>query len=261
MLNRVHSYYHHIKDFNNSTRHLTRIERSIYLDAIHLYYDIEQPLPTDDIPRLERKLLCNTDDEKKALSYILREFFEATDAGFYHERCEIELDKYRANTSAKARAGKASAAARKKKSATRRKQKGTGVEQVLDECGTGEQLTSNHKPVTSNHNNNDVPPEHLPESVVVSYSQILDLYHTILPELPRMLKLTPARKGQINQRHTQDLKTLEKWEEFFIAVSRSDFLMGRRPGTGDKPPFMADLEWITKQGNFAKIAEGRYHRG
>ena len=94
-------YPHHIKDFNNSTRHLTRVERSVYRDAIELYYDTESPL-IDDIDKLSRRLLATSDEEKTALKDILNEFFELTEDGYYHDRCDKEIAKYRANTSAKA---------------------------------------------------------------------------------------------------------------------------------------------------------------
>ena len=40
-------YPHHIRDFNQATRHLTRIERSVYRDLMDLYYDTELPLMLD----------------------------------------------------------------------------------------------------------------------------------------------------------------------------------------------------------------------
>ena len=132
-------YPHHIGDFNNATRHLTRVERSVYRDAIELYYDTETPL-TSDIERLQKRLICDTEEEKKALRFVLSEFFFATDEGFRHERCEAEIEKYHANTSAKARAGIASAA--------KRKQKSTHVEHVLSVC------TTNHEPITNNQEPN-----------------------------------------------------------------------------------------------------------
>ena len=45
-------YKKHIGDFNNATRHLTRVERSLYSDAIELYYDTESVL-TSDIKKLD----------------------------------------------------------------------------------------------------------------------------------------------------------------------------------------------------------------
>lgn len=133
-------YLRHIGDFNNATRHLTRVERSVYSDAIELYYDTEQPLQCVDTVALERRLLCRSDDEKQALQAVLAEFFVLTDAGYTHARCDAEIAKYRANTSAKARAGIASAAARKQNS-TADQQKSTPVEHT----------STNRKPLTDNH--------------------------------------------------------------------------------------------------------------
>ena len=133
-------YLRHIGDFNNATRHLTRVERSVYSDAIELYYDTEQALQCADIGKLERRLLCVTDDEKQALKDVLSEFFVLTDAGYTHSRCDAEIAKYRANTSAKARAGIASAAARKQNS-TPTQQNSTPVEHT----------STNRKPLTVNH--------------------------------------------------------------------------------------------------------------
>jgi len=147
-------YPHHIKDFNHSTRHLTRVERSVYRDATEHYYVTEQPL-TLDKNRLAKKLLCRTDEELEALNSILDEFFDETEDGFYHERCDEELEKYKSNISAKAKAGKASAAARKKRAEKRRAKKPTKPEQIKtsDEQPLSNRSTpvNNHKPITNNH--------------------------------------------------------------------------------------------------------------
>lgn len=85
-------YQHHIGDFNNATRHLTRIERSIYRDMIELYYDMEGPLMTD-INQLNRRVMARTDEEKEAVATILSEFFRGTEDGWRHERCDDEINK------------------------------------------------------------------------------------------------------------------------------------------------------------------------
>lgn len=90
--------------------------------------------------------------------------------------------------------------------------------------------------------------------------QIVNLYHEVLPTLSRVEKITTARQGYIRQRWLNDLTTLEEWRNYFQDVKASDFLMGRVNGSGDKPPFRADLEWLCRPGNFAKVAEGKYHR-
>ncbi|WNO60423.1 YdaU family protein [Rheinheimera sp. MMS21-TC3] len=148
-------YPHHIGDFNNATRHLTRVERSLYRDLIELYYDTEQPLPADDYDRLARRVIAVTEEEKSALQYVLDEFFTLEDGVYKHERCDIEIEKYRNVSSAKARAGKASAEARKKKAAPKKKKATsdsehnlTGVEQVLNVCATNQEpRTKNQEPI------------------------------------------------------------------------------------------------------------------
>lgn len=145
----MHFYPHNIADFNNATRHLTRVERSVYRDSIEMYYDTEQPL-AGDVSLLARKLLCRSDEEKQALETVLAEFYTLVDGVYRHARCDIEIEKYRANSSAKARAGKASAEARQQKAKDKNEQKSTGAEHVLNVCGTGKQLTNNQEPITSN---------------------------------------------------------------------------------------------------------------
>jgi uncharacterized protein YdaU (DUF1376 family) len=88
----VNFYPHHIGDFNNATRHLTRIERSIYRDMIELYYDTENPL-VSDIALLCRKLLARTEDEINAVKNLLIEFFEESPEGWFHTRCAEEIEK------------------------------------------------------------------------------------------------------------------------------------------------------------------------
>jgi len=90
------------------------------------------------------------------------------------------------------------------------------------------------------------------------YQKIIDLYHEHCPTLPRFEILTTARKTQIRARWRED-SDLDGWANYFMAVSRSPFLTGQVPGRNDKP-FLADLEWLTKEANMAKVIEGKYHR-
>ena len=73
--------------------------------------------------------------------------------------------------------------------------------------------------------------------------------------------LPPSVRARIRQRWREDLPSLEHWENFFAFVRDSRFLMGKSAPNGNRPPFVADLEWLTRPSNFAKIAEEKYHRG
>jgi 5-methylcytosine-specific restriction endonuclease McrA len=89
--------------------------------------------------------------------------------------------------------------------------------------------------------------------------KIVDLYHELCPSLPRVQKLTPARQQAIRARWRNDLPTLDDWSRFFAVVSESKFLTGQAPPTGGRSkPFLADIDFLTKQGNVVKIMEGKY---
>lgn len=147
----MNHYPHHIGDFDRATRHLTRIERSVYRDLLDLYYDTESRL-TLDIAALCRKIIARSNEESTAVEQVLNEFFEKTDTGYWNERCEIEIEAYRNHCSQKALAGKASAA---KKAAARQQAingKSTAVEQPLNSVATaGNGESTNHEPLTNNH--------------------------------------------------------------------------------------------------------------
>lgn len=142
-------YPHHISDFNNATRHLTRVERSLYRDLIELYYETEKPLLLD-VSALCRRIVANeclTDVER-----LLNEFFTETPIGWYHARCEEEISKYQANNSQRAQAGKASAAKKALKKQQALNGKSTTVEAPFNDKSTEKQNQSTNQPI------NQLPP-------------------------------------------------------------------------------------------------------
>ena len=91
------------------------------------------------------------------------------------------------------------------------------------------------------------------------FSEIVALYHQHCPSLAQVAKLTPARQEQIRARWRNELPTLEQWAEYFQAVEASDFLTGRVPPSGGRQkPWKADIDFLIKQGNVVKMAEGKY---
>ena len=88
------------------------------------------------------------------------------------------------------------------------------------------------------------------------HQEIIALYHEVLPQCPQIRDWTPARAVQLRARWNEDPKrqSLTYWRQFFEYVASCDFLVGR----AGKNPFFADLEWMTKSGNFTKIREAKY---
>jgi DNA-binding MarR family transcriptional regulator len=87
---------------------------------------------------------------------------------------------------------------------------------------------------------------------------VVELYHKHLPDSPAVRKLTKAREAQIKARLKTDLKTVEAWVEFFKYVADSDFLTGQAESHNGRKPFVANLEWLTRESNFVKVIEGNY---
>lgn len=105
------------------------------------------------------------------------------------------------------------------------------------------------------------------------HGRIVDLYHETLPTCPRCLELNDTRQGyirarwryvweQLGQRKkpraTEDI--LASFRGYFEHVAKSPFLTGRAEASGGRPPFQADLEWLMRPTNWAKVREGKYHR-
>lgn len=89
------------------------------------------------------------------------------------------------------------------------------------------------------------------------HSKIIDLYHEILHELPRvsadLWKTSESEKHlRVRWKESKERQDIAWWSTFFEIVSTSDFLMGR------KTDFQANLRWLVKKSNFLKVLEGNY---
>jgi uncharacterized protein YdaU (DUF1376 family) len=143
----MHYYQHNIGDFDKATRHLTRLERSIYRDLIELYYDTEMQLNAD-IKHLCRKVLANSNEEATAVEQVLNEFFTKTPDGWYHDRCEEEIERFKSNISQRAEAGRKSAAVRQQKRQRALNGRSTGEQQSSNDAPTNQEpLTINQEPL------------------------------------------------------------------------------------------------------------------
>ena len=150
----MHYYQHHIGDFIKATARLTDGQSMAYLRLLWMYYDSEKPLKPDS-----KVLAFQIGSTIEETELLLESFFWLAESGWHHTRCDEEIAEYRAFLAKKSNAGKASAERRKNISAT-------DVEQVLDECATTEQLTTNH--ITNNQKKKTVAPKVArPESVSV----------------------------------------------------------------------------------------------
>lgn len=94
------------------------------------------------------------------------------------------------------------------------------------------------------------------------HQQIIDAYHELLPTCTPVRVWNDQRKALLRQRWREDAKRqrIEWWRKFFAYVADSEFLTGRGQTIPGREPFVADLEWLIRPQNFAKVVEGKYHR-
>ena len=244
---RMHYYQFNIGDYASHTRHLNVVEDCAYRRLLDFYYLHEKPIKQHDIARQ-----INMREHEQEVLSVLNEFFLSTDQGFVSPRANKEIEHFHSRIEQASKAGKASA------------------ERRFNARSTDVQPTNNQEPITINHKPDisiSPPSGELPSC---NHQGVIDLYHKHLPTLRRIEVWNETRKGYLRQRwrevgdelaKTKEIQSsdiLGWFAEFFEHINQSKFLTGR---VNDKSgrSFVADLEWILKPSNFAKIVEGKYH--
>jgi uncharacterized protein YdaU (DUF1376 family) len=252
----MHYYQFNIGDYLSHTKHLDLMEDLAYRRLLDLYYLHERPL-NSGIASVARQIGMR--DHENEVKSVLEEFFHLSDDGWINHRADKEIKHFHGKIDQASRAGKASA------------------ERRMSGRSTDVQLTNNHKPIT----NNQIKPSICPPDVELepapikklpecNHKAVIELYHENLPTMRRVEVWNETRAGYLRQRWREVATELAQekaievgdvlnwWAEFFQSVGKSRFLTGR-VNSKDGRAFVADLEWILKPTNFAKIVEGKYH--
>lgn len=80
----MHFVNHNFTDIDFETKHMSRIEKTIYFDLRSLYLSEEKPIDGSDMELLQRRLNVKDEDEKAALAFVLKDKFKK--AGKYYKR-------------------------------------------------------------------------------------------------------------------------------------------------------------------------------
>lgn len=80
----MHFVNHNFTDIDFETKHMSRIEKTIYFDLRSLYLSEEKPIDGSDMDLLQRRLSVKDEDEKAALAFVLKDKFNK--AGKYYKR-------------------------------------------------------------------------------------------------------------------------------------------------------------------------------
>jgi len=90
----------------------------------------------------------------------------------------------------------------------------------------------------------------------VPYNEIVASYHEHCPSLPRVLKITDARKKQIAARWKDNKENITVFADFFQRIEKSDFLTNK--SNTNRNGWICTMDWILNDQNMTKILEGRY---
>jgi uncharacterized protein YdaU (DUF1376 family) len=290
----MHFYQHHIGDFNSATRHLTRIERSVYRDLLDLYYGTERQL-TLDRTALCRRVIASSNEESTAVEQVLNEFFTETPTGWFHARCEAEIEAYKANSSQRAVAGKASAEAKRRKKLQAMNGEATPVEQPLSFVATADNGASTNHNHNHNHNHkhnhkhnhintdmssSDDKPNQNSESTTpgkqkkeippLDYEGLKAAYHAACPSLPN-IRVDDDRRRRLarnwwvftltsvkadgERRATTASAALDFARRFFERAEKNDFLTGRQNVSGPHAKWRADFDFLCSDKGIKHVLE------
>ena len=83
-------YPFHPGDYLRDTAHLEPMEDLVYRRLLDLYYLTEAPIPLET-QQVSRRLRLGFD----VVEMVLNEFFNRTDDGYIHKRCDAEIANYR----------------------------------------------------------------------------------------------------------------------------------------------------------------------
>jgi uncharacterized protein YdaU (DUF1376 family) len=250
----MHYYQLNIGDYKSHTNHLDLLEDLAYRRLLDLYYLHERPL-NSSISVVARQIGMR--DHETQVQIILEEFFYLSVDGWTNLRADREIQHYHGKIEQASRAGKASA------------------ERRMSARLTGVQLTNNQEPINNKQINTNICPldselgltKKLPDC---EHKGVIELYHQWLPTLRKVEVWNATRQGYLRQRWREVAEELAQekpidtshvlnwWGDFFQHIGKSKFLTGK-VNSKDGRAFTADLEWILKPSNFAKIVEGKYH--
>ena len=139
----MHYYKHNIGDYRRDTSHLTLLEHGIYRQLLDSYYLDEAPL-CNDVAKLMRSHSVRNADEMQAFQNVLNDFFELTDQGYIHKRCDDVIAEYHGKSESARNSANARWGNKDKASKPRQSKRNANALQTESEGN------ANHKPITNN---------------------------------------------------------------------------------------------------------------
>lgn len=202
----MHFYPHNIADYRKDTRFLTKLQHWAYRELLDEYYLSEQPI-TNNEKDLFWRMGATTDEEQQAIKTVLHGFFEETENGFIHKRCDAEIQIYKEIAEKRSRAGKASGISRNRSNTC-----STHVQQNEDDV----QQTNTQEPSTKNKE---------PKNIYKGKSDRFDDFWKVWPSSERKQAKAECKKKWESKgldefadkiiTHVEKMKLTDQWQRGF----------------------------------------------
>ncbi|WP_287278749.1 DUF1376 domain-containing protein [Ralstonia sp.] len=250
------------------TLELTTEQHGAYFLLLLAYWRKRAPLADNDDTLRSIAKLDKADWRKHRP--VLSGFFKVGDGVWWHKRVEAELAAAEARTKKAAEKASKAAQARwsqqpEQSASNAPSMLGAFLKDMLDEC-----------PPPSPPPSEDIDPigsHPSAEPLACPVEEIIALYHDAMPGNPRVKVVNAARRGAIKARwreaaaltckpfgYSTRADGIAAWRAFFETCSQSAFLTGQTQPQPGKPPFFADIEFLTSPKGFANVLENKYHR-
>lgn len=264
-------YKHFLGDYARDTKGLSMIEHGAYRVLLDHTYATEQPIP-NALAELYRIAGAMTAPERKAVEKVAERFFPVNGDGRRHnKRAEEEIGKHRLQVEHNRTVGALGGRPRKEPGNNPDGfQEGT---RNVTRIEPGDNPSHSQKPERTK--TSPAPAGEGRDGVATlpdcPHERLVDLYHEALPTCTRVVEWNDTRKALMRARWREQAVPNGKrpgyakledglafWKRYFVFVGQSEFLTGKaNPGPGKKP-FVANLEWLIRPVNFAKVVEGNF---
>ena len=260
-------YPFNVGDYAAHTGHLEPMEDLAYRRLLDQYYLREGPLPADieACAKLVRLRSMKADVEA-----VLREFFELTDEGWRHKRCDSEIERMQDKQAKARKSAAASVNARRANAERSLLSDQTNAERSLPDSSTDVELPT-PTPTPTPTPKEKKPTASSPAKLATCPTQdLIDLYHELLPDLPRVRLNTKDRARALQKtwawclaskrpdgtaRAENAEQALRWFRDYFARAGQNDFLMGRTPRSGEHANWRCDLDFLLTDKGMKHVIE------
>lgn len=259
----------YVTDYLGDTMHLTTEQHGAYMLLLMAAWKRGGHVPDDDgqLAQITRM----ADKWQTHAAATVRAFFTLRDGMLWHGRVEAELNKAKGLVAKKSLAGTAGASARWHKDGNRMADASASALRQQSQTDAPSQSPSKDSvSVASQPRRRPKSSDHATRVPPCPYTQVVELYGEILPELPQVKVMDGAREKAIKHlwdfcltkprldgspRATTATEALTWIKTYFEHARHNDWIMNREPRGQGHEKWEADIEYVCGPKGVKRVIE------